>query len=144
MRKEVLIAIIIGFGLGLLITFGLYYAQNSIKEAGQIQSPLAETKETNVPTSSPEIAPILSLTSPIDDSISKENKISVSGTTSPLSWILILTEKGEKLIQADQKGNFETEANLISGENEIEVRSYSDKGEVTSKTSTVVYSTAEI
>ncbi len=143
MKKEVLTAIVIGFVIGLLITFGVYCAQRYLKQAGQILSPLAD-KSGAQSTTSPEIISSLSLTSPLDESISKEAKISVIGITSPLSWVIILTEKSEVAVQADDKGNFETGISLISGENEIEVKSFGDKGEMVSKIVTVVYSTAEI
>jgi len=142
MKKEVFLAISIGVVFGLLITFGLYTARKSIKEAGQIVSFLVENK--NGSTSPPAITSSLSLLSPIDQSISKEGKTSIVGSTAPLAWIIILTETGEKMIQADEKGSFSTEVFLVSGENEIEVKSMSDKGEIISKTITVVYSTAEI
>ncbi len=143
MKKEVLLAIIIGISLGLLITFGLYIARKSIKESGQIVSPLVENNNGNT-NSSQEIIPSFSLLSPIDQSISKESKTSVVGSTTPLSWIIIITETGEKMIQADEKGSFATEVFLVSGENEIEVKTISDKGEIISKIITIVYSTAEI
>jgi len=144
MKKEVLIAIVIGLGVGLLITFSVYYAQRYLKEVNQIQSPLSEKEKAGASVTPTEILPSLSLTSPIDESISKEAKISVIGITSPSAWVVVLTEKGELTVQADTKGNFETSISLISGENEIEVKSFGDKGEVTSKTVTVVYSTVEI
>lgn len=143
MKKEVLTAIAIGLGIGLLLTFGVYYANRYLKEANQIQSPLSEKEKTGAVTPT-EILPSLSLTSPIDESISKEIKISVIGITSPSAWVVVLTEKGELTLQADVKGNFETNISLVSGENEIEVKSFGDKGEMVSKTVTVVYSTAEI
>lgn len=142
MKKELIISILIGFGLGLIITFGVWTFKKSMEAQNKIISPVSQE-----PASSPspvKISQTLSLVSPLDQSISKEAKILISGVTSPLSSIIILSEKGEKAIQADAKGNFETEINLISGENEIEIHSFSDKGEEISKTITVVYSTAEI
>ncbi|MGB9637490.1 MAG: hypothetical protein ACPLY7_01690 [Microgenomates group bacterium] len=142
MKKEVLVAILIGFGVGLFITGGIYYTQNNLKQTNQILSPIADKKpQTVVPEKIPSI---LSLTSPLDESISNQPTVPVIGNTSPSAWVVILTEKGELVVQADAKGNFETSINLISGENEIEVQSINDKGEAVSKTITVVYSTAEI
>jgi len=142
MKKEVLLAIGIGFAIGLLITFGVYLAQRSFQESSVIQSPVAEKPATEItPT---EIIPSLSIVSPLDQSISKDGKISLIGVAAPDSQVVILTEKGEKLIQADNKGNFATDISLISGENEIEVDSFTDQGDKVSKTITVVYSTAEI
>jgi hypothetical protein len=142
MKKEVLVAILIGFGVGLLITGGIYYTQNNLKATSQIVSPIADEKPKTI---APESIPsTLSLTSPLDESISNQATVSVIGSTSPSAWVVILTEKGEEAVQADSKGNFEKDISLISGENEIEVQSINDKGETVSKTITVVYSTAEI
>lgn len=143
MKKEIVLAIVIGFGIGLIATFGVYNARRAIREANQIFTPIASSEENK---SSGDVASsqVLSLASPLDQSISSEPKITVSGTTISQSWVIILSEKGEKLIQADKKGNFETEVALISGENEIEVQSISENGEKAAKTVTVVYSTVEI
>lgn len=140
MKKEVILSIVIGFGIGLIATFGVYTARKTLGGGNQILSPAA---------SNPDITPIsvarsLSITSPLDQSISKEPKTKISGNTNPLSWIVILGAKGEKIIQADSKGGFETEILLESGENEIEVQSISDSGDKVSKVITVVYTTAEI
>ena len=142
MKKEVILSIVIGFGIGLVATFGFYTARKTLGNTNQILSPIA---------SSADITPVnnnqhqtLNLISPIDQSISKESKIKVSGTSAAHSWIVILAEKGEKVIQADSKGDFETEILLDSGENEIEVQSISDSGDKVTKVVTIVYTTAEI
>lgn len=142
MKKEVAISLLVGFGVGLVITFALYLNRNSFKSYYQIISPISEIKETTPSIS--QSAHTLSIVSPIDQSISSDSKIKVSGVTSPSSWVTIVTEKGEKVILADKKGNFETDVILISGENEIKVISISESQEQVSKTVTVVYSTAEI
>ncbi|HUV72084.1 MAG TPA: hypothetical protein VMW25_03675 [Clostridia bacterium] len=142
MKKEVVLSVVIGFGIGLVATFAIYYTRTSIKNASQIQSPLAlgenqEQKEVST-------TQVLSLASPLDQSISKTAKTTLSGTTTPSSWVAILTEKGEEIIQADKEGNFETEISLIGGENEIRVEAFSENGEKAARVITVVYSTAEI
>ena len=136
-----IIAIIIGFAIGLALTF-FAYKTIANQSGGKIISPLAEGKIISTPT--PSISQTLTLISPIDQSIAKEGKTTVSGFSSPFSWIVILGEKGEKTIKADGKGNFETDLLLISGENEIKVTSFSDQNEEVGKVVTIVYSTAEI
>lgn len=142
MKKEILISILLGFGVGIIITFSLYFSRNALNKSNQIISPLVQE-----PSPEPKITSSfqsLSIISPLDQSIASLAKTLLSGTTSPKSWVIILSEKGEKVIQADDKGNFETEISLISGENEIEIQSISSSGEKASKNITIVYSTAEI
>ncbi len=142
MKKEVILAITIGFIIGLVLTFFVYKSQLGRSVSGEILSPLA-SKE--VPT---EIEPLpeksLTIIAPLDQSISSEGKTTITGSNSPLSWVLIMGEKGEKVIQADEKGNFETDLLLVSGENEIMITAVDQDGSEISKTLTIVYSVAEI
>ncbi len=61
MRKEVLVAIIIGFGLGLVITFGIWTANKALKTAAP-PTPPTEEKEEVTPTPAPTLE--LLITSP--------------------------------------------------------------------------------
>lgn len=143
MKKELFLSIIIGFALGLLIMAGVYTANRALKEASQIHSPLVDQEEK--PKDADQLSlQTLTLISPIDQSIIAESKTTLSGITSPGSWVVVLSEKGEEVVLADPEGNFETEITLIGGENEIEVISIAENGERASKILTVVYSTVEI
>ena len=141
MRKEVLIAIIIGFGLGLVITFGIWTANQALKKSATTEETPPAVEE---PVASP--APELSLliTSPEDNSISTEEKIEVSGQAVPKAIVVVLYQEGEKILEADETGNFSTEISLVGGENQITVSAYDEEGNEISKNLTVVYSTAEI
>lgn len=145
MKKEVLFAIGIGVALGLILTFAIYSFRSSPSKNFSFVSPLPDqaSDTSKIPTQ-PTISPSLTLISPLDESISKEGKTKIVGVAPPKSWILILSEKGEKLLQTDNQGNFETEITLISGENEIEVKCFDQNQEIANKIITVVYSTAEI
>lgn len=141
MKKEITLSILIGFGLGLIITGAIYLTKKSSEI--NFQTPQVTTIETsNINT--PSNIHSVSLIGPLDQSIIKENKTTVSGVTSPLSIVLIIGEKGEKLIKSDNKGGFETEILLDTGENQIEIQSFSETGEKATKIITVVYTTSEI
>lgn len=142
MKKEVVLAIVIGFGIGLVATFGLYSARKTIGNSFEIYSPVPESDGKEASNFSGDLT--LSISSPLDESISKDPITTVSGTTLPLTWIVVIGEKEEKIIKSDDNGLFETEVNLISGENEIEITALSEAGGTTKKTLTVVYSTVEI
>lgn len=143
MKKELIISILIGFGLGLIITFGVYNARMAVKEQQTIVSPVPDNNKQNGEQETT-ITQSLSIISPTDQTIINTAKTQISGVTSPLSWVVIFLENGEKIIQADNKGNFGIEVTLITGENEIEIHSVSEKGEEVSKIITVVFSTVEI
>lgn len=143
MKKEVLVAIIIGFGLGLVITFGIWTANKALKETGPKKeaTPEQATEET-IPTPTP--THIIVINSPEDNSISNKEKIEITGKTTPTATVAILYEGGEKIIEADSEGGFSVEISLIGGSNEITIVAYDPEGNEASKTLTVVYSTAEI
>jgi hypothetical protein len=137
-RKEVLIAIIIGFGLGLVITFGIWTANKALREAAPKVTPAPEVTPTPTPAFS------LTVTSPEDNALYAEETIEVSGATAPGAIIVILYQEGEKILEADSEGKFSTEITLAGGANEIKISAYDQEGNEAEKTLTVVYSTAEI
>jgi hypothetical protein len=140
-KKEVLIAIIIGFGLGLVITFGIWTANKALKKVPPTPAPPEEAVAT--PTPAPEELSLI-ITSPEDESISAEEKIEVVGKTALQATVVILYQEGEKIIQADGEGNFSSEITLVGGSNQIEITAYDQDGNEVGKTINVVYSTAEI
>ncbi|MGB9706837.1 MAG: Ig-like domain-containing protein [Microgenomates group bacterium] len=142
MRKEVLIAIIIGFTLGLIITFGVWQANKALKETAPKKEAPPQITEEQLPTPTPQ--PLLVITSPEDNSISNKEKIDVSGKTFPQATVVIIYEEGEKIVEADGGGNFSAEINLVGGANEITISAFDKDGNEMSKTLNVVYSTAEI
>jgi hypothetical protein len=142
MKKEVLIAIAIGFVLGLIITVGIWTANRTLKNPrpspeGQIEQPVTSP----TPTSS-ELP--LTITSPEDNAIIDTEKIEISGKTAPDVTVLVLYEEGEKIIQADKEGEFSTEITLVGGGNEITVSAYDTEGNEDTQTLNLVFSTAEI
>lgn len=143
MRKEVLIAIIIGFSLGLVITFGIWTANKAIKQTASNQE--EETTQAEQPTPIPSPASIgLQILSPEDNLLVNQEKINISGKVSVAGTIAILYENGEKIIDSDSSGNFSAEITLVGGENEIIVTAYDEAGNEISKSITVIYSTAQI
>jgi len=138
MQKEVFLAIFIGFVIGLLVTFGVWQANKAIKTT---------TAPTPTPTVQevPEITkPILNILTPANEYLSKEPKITLKGSYAPDSQIVVIFEKGEKILKAEKDGNFETEIDLVLGENLIEVYGFTKEGEEAKQTLTIVHSTAEI
>ena len=141
MKKEVILAITIGFFIGLILTFIFYRSQIGSKNNGFL-SPLPSNVTQNQNTNSEKLT--LTIISPIDQSISSEAQTTIAGKTNPFFWVIIMGEKGEKMLQADNQGNFQTSLLLVSGENEITVTAVNDQGEKISQTLTIVYSTVEI
>ena len=140
MKKEVILAISIGFALGLIITFGIWTANQSLKNLPQ-PSPKASVAPSPSPVSSPTS---LVISSPDDESLVATDTVTLSGTTTPSATLLIVSEDGEQTIQAASSGAFSFDVDLITGFNTITVYSYSADGQEASKSLTITYSTAKI
>lgn len=140
MQKEVISAILVGFVIGLLITFGIWKANQAITSTASIspQPSLTENPTPELPKTK------LDISSPVNDFLSKEDKVLIKGTYLPNAEMVIISEKDQKTVKSDDKGNFETEVNLILGENQIQVYGFNKEGEEAKQVISVVYSTAEI
>jgi len=143
MKKEILIAIFIGFILGLIITFGIWTANKSLKDN---QEEASQTEDVSVLQLEEESKESLSLeiTEPINNSISNEEEITIKGTTSPSAIVTIIYQEGEKILEADKEGNFEAEISLVGGTNEIEISTYDEEDNKVIKILNIIYSTAKI
>jgi hypothetical protein len=138
MKKEVLIAIFIGFSLGLLITFGIRTARESLKARDNN----ASLESSLLPTPSPTtLSHQLLITAPKDAQIIFEPETSINGATTPLSLISILTADRFETTIADMQGSFSATIPLKAGANQIEIVSFNPQNERSSAQITVVYTT---
>ena len=143
MKKELVWAIITGFGLGLIITYGFWSTRKALKpKPEKLEKPELEKLET---TPTPTLPPVsLTIDEPKDESIIDKEKVNLSGKSDPRAILAIFTEEGELIIEADEEGRFQTEIKLVEGANEITVTAFDDEGNEASQSMTVVYSTAEL
>jgi len=142
MRKEIIIAIAVGFIIGLIITFGIYTANRALKQKSQPAAELPSVETPPAPTSPP--APSLEITEPENNLVVKTDEITVSGKTDAKTTIAILAEDFEDLLLADEEGIFSSEVPLTGGANEIRIVAINKSGEKEEKVITIVYTTAKI
>ncbi|MDP2632564.1 MAG: hypothetical protein Q8P25_02485 [Candidatus Curtissbacteria bacterium] len=139
MRKEVIIAIILGFALGLVITFGVWTANKALKDkdsqsTAEEVSPISQT----TPTISPAVFS-LSILSPEDQSVQDKNKITLTGTTEPGSQVIIISQLEEDIVETDASGKFSSNLTLDTGTNQITVTAVNQDGDEATKNIDVVY-----
>src|SRR5687767_11775761 len=113
MKKEVLLAIIIGLILGLIITFGIYQANRYTKPTN--------TPEVNItPTPSPSTqSSLITLISPSDGDIFQDSVATISGSVKPGVFLTLLTEDDEIFV-ITKNNQFNEEIELNTGANLIE------------------------
>lgn len=136
MRKEVLLAILIGATLGGLVAFGVWRANLSLNK---IASPSSNSQPiANNPQNPPDN---LSVSEPEDGTISSTEKFTIKGSAKPGSTIAILASLENIIVEAKADGTFEAEVKLDAGVNEIKISSFDSAGKESTQTLTVVYST---
>lgn len=147
MRKEVLVAILLGFGIGLVVTLGIFTARKALKAGGQpegqAESATPQAQAELSPTPAIEKKHSLTVTSPNDGSVTATEKISLAGLTTAGSSVAISGGETDTVVVSDDKGQFSAEITLVGGDNEIRITSFSPAGEKSEAVVTVVYSTAE-
>ena len=137
MRKEVILAVIIGVLLGGVILYGINLANNSAKPASNEE----KTEETNTnPTSTnpSNSSKLISITTPQDNAVVTDATISLKGTTKPNQNIAIVSESDDILTTSDSNGNFSSSINLINGENTISITVVDDRQSTSSSSITVI------
>ncbi len=136
MKKEIIIAILIGLSLGLFITYGVYQAKTGISQkTNQDQKELALT-----PAPDQQFAGELVIHSPENEIVQNENTVSVSGTTLENSFVVVLVGNQENITTSDDSGNFSVEVELKTGANIITVVVLDENGRSISATRTLVVS----
>lgn len=136
MKKEVLFAILIGFAIGLIITFGIYQAQQSYQS---VNSNTTIQSDTLPPSSTPLPSHQLSVTFPLHESVVSDALIVVEGKTSPEAFITIVSDINQTYAQADSLGQFSLEYTLEYGANILTVTSLTSQGDSATQNLIVTY-----
>lgn len=125
MKKELLIAVIIGLFLGLIVTFGIYTARknSSVKESAEL---LASGSPAVTPNTSPNSSLVIS--SPEDGLITSGKELQVSGTTEADAFVFIFFDGQYRIEKADGTGNFSTKIPVKEGPMVIQVRTLNEAG----------------
>lgn len=144
MKKEVFLAVAVGFVLGLLITFGIWTANRSLKNT--FQPEIAETSPSPSPEPESIVPAAFSLTivTPEDEALVTTSEISVSGKTVPQAVVVIMSENSEQIVTTDSTGAFTADVTLEGGYNRLQVTAFDATGSSTSQTLLVTYTTSKI
>lgn len=134
MRKELIWAAGIGIFFGLIIAFGAWRINSSLKTKTTAPTPTPNSQ--NITTAS------ITLDKPENDNVVTTTPVTVSGITKPLTWLVFSGEKGDYIVQSDEAGVFSQDIDLIAGTNQIEVTSLDNQGNQSMQKVMVVYSSS--
>ncbi len=135
MRKELIWAAVIGISLGLIIAFGAWRVNSSLKSKNIFTTntprPKAGSSEFQIVLAKPE-----------NNDVVAQGQTTVSGITKSLAWLTISGEEDDYVIQADENGTFTQDVNLIPGVNQIKVTAFDREGNQSIEKVLVVYSSS--
>jgi hypothetical protein len=136
MKKEMFIAILIGFLLGLIITFGVYRLR--VAKNPKTGIPVATPAASTLPTTS---SSQITIHSPEEGAIQEIKSATVTGSTIPDSYVVLFVTNTEYIRQSDATGNFSFDVELAEGSNLLTVNVLTDDGTVLTKERTVIVTT---
>ena len=136
MKKEVIIAILLGLALGLIITFGIWTANQAIKEKKTRQ-----TTQVVQTTPSPPVKIELTINSPQNNLVVDKNKVQINGQCQPQSVLVLSSEENDVFTLSDESGFFSTSFPLVKGSNEITITSIDNLNQTQEKKLMIVYTT---
>ncbi len=144
MKKDVLVAVAIGFLIGGSAALALTNIPSLLKTTQKSRSEQIAT--TISPSISENISPkiqndenLLTVETPQQESISEEKTVAVVGKSKPGNTVIIDTDLESQVATSAADGTFSGKVNLGEGANTLYITSYDDKGEKTEKTITVFY-----
>lgn len=127
MNKDALLATLIGFTIGLLITGILLVSPKLLKFLPKISLNVPKfTSSEPKPTSTPE-APkefFVSIDSPIPDSIESNKEVLVSGSTFSGATVIIQGNTNDAAGLANADGKYAGKISLDEGQNDLTVTSF--------------------
>jgi hypothetical protein len=135
MRKELIWAGIIGISFGLVVAFGAWRINSSLKKNGVPPSP--------TPTSIGQNSEFkITLNKPSDNDVVTTTPLVIEGITKPLVWVTVSGETGDYILQSDERGIFTQEVQLDPGVNQINVTAFDPKGAQSLEKVLVIFSSA--
>ena len=152
MNKDAVLATIIGFTVGLIVTGIVLYGPNLAKG---IKMPVFPTisfklpsfgKPTPTPTGTLDTKPkvhSVTIESPLAEALEQSEKVLVSGATSPSSRVFIAGALDEGIVQANDEGKYAGKITLEEGKNDIVVTSINTTGTIQTQTVRVYYTPEE-
>ncbi len=144
MNKDAILATIIGFVVGLLITGLILVGPKLVSMIPKITLPTITlpTISSTPPATPADDEFAITIDSPLEGSIESQAKLLVSGSTQAGSTVFIQTDTDDAVVIAGGDGKYAGEITLVEGKNDISVTAYLKEKQATQET-TVFYTPEE-
>ena len=153
MFKELILAVILGSMLGFGVTGGIVALKNNQTSNQQVSKSESTTSQpvTGIPLPSENPSDTLdtnnhqiTIDSPQNESIVTNSKVSIKGSTTPQSYLIITTSTESYVATADNAGNFDIDIDIESGINQVQIDSIDSQDNQAATQLLITYSTAVI
>jgi hypothetical protein len=144
MKKDIIIAIIIGFFIGSIAALFAVNLPSIIKRSKT--PPASLNKDINPVISSAQITAIpvtLDISEPADESLVTSKNIKINGKTQPNNIVSAISDADSDVIQSEN-GTFSLSLDLREGGNNIYLTSTNENGDEETKILTVFYTTEKL
>ncbi len=142
MKRDIIIAVIIGFIAGSII------AITAVNLPNLIQNTKVKFNSGGIitPVPSPKLPEIINLeiTSPKDQFLSPNKTVEIQGKSKPGSTILLSSDTDNKIKEASGDGIFADKLDLTEGINNIQITALDENGEYITKELTVYYTSEQL
>lgn len=144
MKRDITLAIIVGFIFGVIVALILTNLPKIVKEGIKLQSskPIATPTIIQVKNTTSSIE--LTVDSPKDESISDTKIIEVSGSTKPSTTVFIESEIDQMTVESNDSGGFAGKVILSEGVNTIFLTVYDEAGNSITKNLNIFYTTEKL
>lgn len=133
MKKEIVIAILVGLIFGLIITYGIYRMRSALTR----DSTTITVSASPIPSPSAQTA-TLTIFNPEDGIIQEQKELTVSGSAIPNSYVVLFVNNEDYISSADQTGNFSFNVILEDGGSILKIHSIDSSGTTTTLERTVI------
>ena len=138
MKTEKVVISFIAVGIGIFVAAVAFYLYQTTK--------MVSTSETKTICISPTIpvpksSIFLNLDTPKDEDVANTKTVTLTGSTSLNTVVIITTSSNDQVITPAANGNFSTTVVLDNGENKIEIAAVAPNGEEAKLIRTVTVST---
>ena len=137
MKKDIIVAVGVGFFLGVVLAIFLINSPNIFKKGNTANIQNIQPSLIPQVSTTPELT--LTIDKPVQNFISSEKNIEVSGKYSEGSSIIIESNIEVKTIKVSKDGLFTDKINILEGVNEIYITAIKENLEPVSQTITVFY-----
>jgi hypothetical protein len=138
MRKEIFFAILAGGAFGLLIAYGAWKLNSSIKP---------QNKEMVTLSPSPAAANVLStgdfkilITKPNEKQVLTQTPVTITGATIPSTYVVVSGIDNDEIVDSGAAGGFEAKLDTEGGVNQILISAFKDTGEEVDANLNLIYS----